>query len=67
MKNFIVKETVEIIKAYRTETFHVKAESQEEAEQKVIDRFDDDADVDSMEIEDDIRDTEFVRFETEKF
>lgn len=58
MKTFIIEETREVIEAFTTETFEVEAETEEEAMEMVENR-----DVDSIEYDVDVRQTEVITTE----
>lgn len=63
MAKFIIKEVREIVKGFYTQSYEVEAESKEEAIEKVENFYDDDTDVEYLDQEFDIRDSEFLNYE----
>lgn len=63
MAKFIVKETRGIIKGFYTNSYEVEAESMEEAIEKVENIYDDDSDVEYLDQDFDIRDSEHMYYE----
>lgn len=63
MAKFIIKEVREIVKGFYTQSYEVEAESEEEAIEKVENFYDDDTDVEYLDQEFDIRDSEFLNYE----
>lgn len=66
MAQFKITETSEIVKAFQITTFIVKADTLEEAFEKLENRYDDDTDVEEYEPEYDVRDVEFLKYKSEK-
>lgn len=66
MAQYKIFEIREIVKAFQVTTLIVKADTLEEAIDKIENRYDDDTDVEEYETEYDVRDTEFLRYDFEK-
>ena len=66
MAKFIIKEVREIVKGFYTQSYEVEAESKEEAIEKVENFYDDDTDVEYLDQEFDIRDSEFLYYNSDE-
>lgn len=62
MAKFIINETREIITGYYTQSYEVEADSKEEAQNKVENMTDDDTDIEYLDQEFDIRDSDFMYY-----
>lgn len=66
MAQFIIEEVREIIKGFYTQTYLVEAETKEEALLKVENVYDDQADVEYLDQDFDVRDSEFLYYNDEE-
>lgn len=66
MAKFIIKEVREIVNGFYTQSYEVEAESKEEALKKVENFYDDETDVEYIDQDFDIRDSEFLYYDSDE-